>query len=366
MAKLSFLISTFYLLLCSTAKAAQEPALELIPLQDGAGAVHVETQHLENISNSVLMAEAWLRNYILPFYPSTNVTTILVGHTVLCSQTLHHNLGFITPAVKNIHYSLTRWGLQNDIKATTSFSSDCLKSGSESYFKPDFKNHIKPLLTTLQEIGSPYVVNPPSAPYFHTSDLLKTHHELIKNLGVFDMSKVNMVIISPRTEKPTSRKLSSIDISNNIVPFPSPAEAKSPLPPLIGVISPMASPPSFGPHLPPCEPSRGGGGAHHHHGLWCVAKPSVPPETLQEALDFACGEGGADCEAIGENGSCYNPDTVIAHASYAFNSYWQKNKGSGGTCGFGGTAMLINSDPIIVIADSFLLKRGDAGCALPI
>lgn len=86
-------------------------------------------------------------------------------------------------------------------------------------------------------------------------------------------------------------------------------------------------------------------GGHHHEGLWCVAKPSVPSDQLQEALDYACGEGGADCEAIGPSGSCYNPDSVVAHSSYAFNSYWQKNKKNGGTCGFGGTAMLISSDP---------------------
>lgn len=79
--------------------------------------------------------------------------------------------------------------------------------------------------------------------------------------------------------------------------------------------------------------------------LWCVAKPSVPVETLQEAMDYACGEGGADCGEIGPRGSCYYPDTVVAHASYAFNSYWQNNKKEGGTCEFGGTAMLINADP---------------------
>lgn len=79
--------------------------------------------------------------------------------------------------------------------------------------------------------------------------------------------------------------------------------------------------------------------------LWCVAKPSVPEETLQEAMGYACGEGGADCQEIMPNGSCFNPDTAVAHASYAFNSYWQKTKRNGGTCSFGGTAMIINADP---------------------
>lgn len=76
-----------------------------------------------------------------------------------------------------------------------------------------------------------------------------------------------------------------------------------------------------------------------------MAKPSVPSDKLQVALDYACGAGGADCDPIKPNGSCYSPDSVIAHASYAFNSYWQKTKKNGGICGFEGTAMLISSDP---------------------
>jgi hypothetical protein len=36
---------------------------------------------------------------------------------------------------------------------------------------------------------------------------------------------------------------------------------------------------------------------------------------------------------------------MLAHASFAFNSYWQRTKNSGATCDFGGTAMLITKDP---------------------
>jgi DNA-directed RNA polymerase II subunit RPB1 len=36
---------------------------------------------------------------------------------------------------------------------------------------------------------------------------------------------------------------------------------------------------------------------------------------------------------------------MLAHASYAFNSYWQRTKANGATCDFGGTAMLITKDP---------------------
>ncbi|KAL6566626.1 tubulin [Orobanche minor] len=67
----------------------------------------------------------------------------------------------------------------------------------------------------------------------------------------------------------------------------------------------MANPPPFGPHLPPCQPSVGGGhpmGAPvgvAHHGLWCVAKPSVPSETLQERFQVCHSLGGGTGSGMG-------------------------------------------------------------------
>ncbi|KAJ4823450.1 hypothetical protein Tsubulata_044004 [Turnera subulata] len=78
--------------------------------------------------------------------------------------------------------------------------------------------------------------------------------------------------------------------------------------------------------------------------LWCMAKPSVPDPIIQEAMNYACGSG-ADCSMIQPSGPCFQPNTLFAHASYAFNSYWQRTKGAGGTCSFGGIAMLVTVDP---------------------
>ncbi|KAL0350504.1 UNVERIFIED_CONTAM: hypothetical protein Sradi_4199600 [Sesamum radiatum] len=187
-------------------------------------AVQVETEHLENVANSVLLAETWLRNHVLAYYPATNVTTIVVGHSVLCSKDQEDKLGLVLPSVKNIHYSLTRWGLQNDIKVAASFSSDCLDSNSQESYRVDVAEaYIKPLLSVLQDINSPYVVNPPL--YLHTlSDetlsLLKSHSKSMKNLGVLHLNGINVVISAPRREKPSSRKLSFIDLDKMIDPFP--------------------------------------------------------------------------------------------------------------------------------------------------
>lgn len=78
---------------------------------------------------------------------------------------------------------------------------------------------------------------------------------------------------------------------------------------------------------------------------WCVARPGVPQTDLQNALDWACGLGMTDCGPIRHGGPCFQPDTLLSHASFAFNSYYQKNGNSDIACNFGGTSMLTNKNP---------------------
>jgi len=102
-----------------------------------------------------------------------------------------------------------------------------------------------------------------------------------------------------------------------------------------GYQPPMVYPPPAVPSPPHKNPQ---------YAVWCVAKPTVPDSIIQEALDYACGSG-AECKQIQPNGHCFQPNTLVAHASYAFNSCWQKTKVRGGTCDFGGSAMLVTIDP---------------------
>nr|GMD47108.1 glucan endo-1,3-beta-glucosidase 4-like [Ipomoea batatas] len=128
-------------------------------------------------------------------------------------------------------------------------------------------------------------------------------------------------------------------------PLPVPSTNPNPVntPPLPAVTNPVTTPAGGGfPVTPPAAatnaPPVAGGQS------WCVARSGVPEITLQSALDYACGIGGADCSGIQQSGSCYNPNSLQNHASFAFNSYYQKNP-LPTSCDFGGTAIVTSTNP---------------------
>jgi len=91
--------------------------------------------------------------------------------------------------------------------------------------------------------------------------------------------------------------------------------------------------------------------------MWCVARFDVTSQALQAALDYACA-AGADCAPIQPNGLCFLPNTVQAHASYAFNSYFQRAAMAPGSCNFAGTSTIAKTDPSMYFTETWLNRIG--------
>ncbi|KAK6159752.1 hypothetical protein DH2020_003133 [Rehmannia glutinosa] len=59
---------------------------------------------------------------------------------------------------------------------------------------------------------------------------------------------------------------------------------------------------------------------------WCIAQANAPSDKLQAFINYACGV--VDCTAIQPGGTCFDPNTIVSHASYALNLVYK----NGGTC----------------------------------
>lgn len=89
--------------------------------------------------------------------------------------------------------------------------------------------------------------------------------------------------------------------------------------------------------LPPPENYKG--------KAWCVVAKGANVTAVVEALSYTCSQGNQTCDPIQSGKSCFEPDSVVGHASYAFSSYWAQFRSVGGTCYFNGLATQIAKDP---------------------
>ncbi|KAI3454686.1 hypothetical protein Pfo_011349, partial [Paulownia fortunei] len=59
----------------------------------------------------------------------------------------------------------------------------------------------------------------------------------------------------------------------------------------------------------------------HQSKTWCMTKVSAPSDKLQGFIDYACGQ--FSCKEIQPGGTCYEPNTLQSHASYALDIVYQ-------------------------------------------
>ncbi|KAL1339240.1 hypothetical protein AAHE18_U020800 [Arachis hypogaea] len=97
------------------------------------------------------------------------------------------------------------------------------------------------------------------------------------------------------------------------------------------------TPESEFPALPPAEDYKG--------KAWCVVAEGANVSLVAAALSYACSQGNGTCDPIQRGQLCFEPNSVVGHANYAFSSYWAQFRSIGGTCNFNGLAEATSKDP---------------------
>ncbi|MCO5608328.1 hypothetical protein L7F22_062534 [Adiantum nelumboides] len=113
------------------------------------------------------VATRWVEANILPYYPNTDITGIVVGNEIF-TGTDTTQLAFVLPAMRNIYSVLLTLNLQRKIRVSTTHSFAVLGSSyppSSGAFSAAIANtFMKPILQFLSLTNAPFMIN--AYPFF--------------------------------------------------------------------------------------------------------------------------------------------------------------------------------------------------------
>uniref|UniRef100_A0A7N0ULY5 glucan endo-1,3-beta-D-glucosidase n=1 Tax=Kalanchoe fedtschenkoi TaxID=63787 RepID=A0A7N0ULY5_KALFE len=362
--------------------------------------VGVTNEEVLGIGQSPATAAAWVNRKVVPYVPSTNITAVAVGSEVLTA--VPHVAPVLVPAMNYLHKALVASDLNFLIKVSAPQSMDLIPTPfppSAAIFNSALNSTTYQLLQFLKNTGSYYMLNAyPYYGYTTGKGIFPLDYALFRPL-----SRVKQ-IVDPNT---LSRYNSMFDAMVDAAYYSIQAYNFSDIPIVVtetgwpwmgGANEPDATvdnaetfntnlirrvlngsgPPSmsgmpvntyiyelFNEDKRPGPVSERNWGVFFSNGtsvyplslgisnqsagnssfLFCVAKLGAERDKLLDGIDWACGEGHANCSAIQAGQPCYLPNTIESHASYAYNDYYQRMKSAGGTCDFGGTATTTSIDP---------------------
>lgn len=373
----------------------------------------VPNELINNISTNQTLADQWVKNNIVPFYPHTMIRYLLVGNEILSSppNTTWFNL---VPTIRKIRFSVKKFGL-GKIKVGTPLAIDMLESSfppSNGTFRSDISEKVmKPLLHFLNRTKSFFFID--VYPYFAWAS-----QPTVINLDYALLNSKNITVSDPGTglvyTNLLDQMIDAVYYAMKRVGYPDVrlfiAETGWPNAGGVDQIGaniynaatynrnvikkftvkpPIGTPAKPGVVVPTLlfalynENQKPGPGTERHFGLlypngtniygidlsgktpeseykalprarnnepytgkiWCVVSRSANASELGGAMSYACGQGNRTCDEIQPGGKCYNPNSLVSHANYAFSSYWSQFKSSGGTCYFNGLTIPTKKDP---------------------
>ncbi|CAK9176061.1 unnamed protein product [Ilex paraguariensis] len=364
--------------------------------------ISVPNNQLLAIGSSNATAATWIGRNVVAYYPQTLITAIAVGDEVL--TTVPSSAPMLMPAIESLYSALVASNLHTQIKISTPNAASLVLDPfppSQAFFNQTLSPIISLLLQFLSRTKSPLMMN--LYPYYvfmenkgvvpidnslfkpltpskemvdpntllHYTNVLDAMIDAVyvsmKNLNVTDV--VVLVTESGWPSKADSKEpYATIDnadtYNSNLIKHVFDHNG-TPLHPEI--TSSVYIYELFNEDLrsPPVSEANWGlfyGNSTavyllHVSGIgtflandttnqtYCIVMDGVDTRTLQAALDWACGPGRANCTEIQPGENCYQPNNVKSHASYAFNSYYQKEGKAAGSCDFKGVAMITTSDP---------------------
>lgn len=364
--------------------------------------VGVPNNQLIGIGSSNATAVTWVRWNVAAYYPRTLITAISVGDEVLTS--LPSVASLLLPAMEALYSALVAVNLENLVKVSTPHSASVILDPfppSQSFFNTSMTKYLLPIIEFLSRTQAPVMMNfYPYYVFMENKGVVPLDNSLFKPLmpskemvdpntllhytnvldamidsAYFSMKNLNVtdvVVLVTETGWPSKgdakepyATIDNADMYNSNLIKHVLDRSGTPLHPEFtssvyiyelfneDLRSPPISEGSWGLFYGNTTPVYllhvSGTGTFLANDTtnktYCVASDEVDNRTLQAALDWACGPGRANCSEIQPGEPCYQPNSARSHASYAFDSYYQKEGKAAGSCDFKGVAMITTTDP---------------------
>ncbi|MCL7044691.1 hypothetical protein MKW94_003137 [Papaver nudicaule] len=364
--------------------------------------VSVPNDQVVGIGQSKIIARNWISRCVALHYPATNITAIAVGSDIL--TVLPDAAPFLVSALEYLHSALVEFSMEQ-IKVSTPLPSSIILDSfppSRAFFEHSWDPVLVPMLKFLQQTQSYVMLNVyPYFDYVQSNDVISLAYALfgplpkneehvdsnthlqytnvfdavidaayyaIGNLNITDVPIVVMESGWPSkgdASEPDANVNSANAYNSNLIRHVL-SNAGTPNHPGVAVSTYIYELYN--------EDVRQGGSGSENWGLFdkngvptyilnltasgsllahdaakdltfCIARDGADEKLLLAALDFACGQGKVNCSALVQGEPCHEPDTIAAHASYAFDAYYHENKMGPGTCDFKGVATITTTNP---------------------
>ncbi|XP_047147981.1 glucan endo-1,3-beta-glucosidase 7-like [Vigna umbellata] len=385
-----------------------DPAIIKVLANSGIGIViGVANGDIPSLASDPDSATRWVNANVLPHYPESNITMIAVGNEIMSSGE-DGLVSQLLPAMQNVQNALNSASLGGKIKVSTVHSMAVLTQSeppSAGSFDQGLMDILQPLVAFLKNNESPFAINP--YPFFaYRSDprpetlafcLFRPNSGRVDQISgkvysnMFDaqvdavhsalsrmgFEEVEIVIAETGWPSRGDRNEAGATVENarayngnliahlrSMVGTPSmPAKSvdtfifalydedlkpgpqserafglfKTDLTMAYDVGLHNSASTHKNPPTSPVTPER--------ETQWCISKFDVGEAELQRNIDYICGSQVIDCGPIQSGGACYEPNTVLSHAAFAMNLYYQTFGRNPWNCDFSQTAMLTSQNP---------------------